>query len=166
MMARGSRGASPCFAIPRKQGGGRYPGTQGITYQSGLVICVGGATKSSGKEGGSIKRSSYKGQGRLSRWFADLAEHGQIHWLMDSQEKAFGLANRPKGTASLGELEDAGAHSAGVVTGCDPKDLKRQLRAYHQSHDLPESTRLRADPYGSSPPATGTPMGTKAGTLE
>lgn len=99
-------------------------------------------------------------KGRLSRWFSDLAEHGQIHALMDVREGKLGARNTPKGTASLGQLEDAGAFSAGVVTGCDPKDLKRQLRAYHQSHGLPENTRLRADPYGSSPPAKGTPMGT------
>ncbi len=53
--------------------------------------------------------------------------------------------------------------SAGMVTGCDPKDLKRQLREHHQKNGLPESTRLRADPFGKNPPPKGTPMGSRQG---
>jgi hypothetical protein len=150
-----------CFKMPDSQGGGRYPGTEKITHANGLVICVGGATKSTGKEGGNVTKGGFKG--KLGQWFGALADHGKIHALMDAQEGALGAANTPKRTATLGQLEDAGARSAGMVTGCDPKDLKRQLREHHQANGLPEDTRLRADPFGRNPPPAGTPMGTGQG---
>ena len=149
-----------CFRMPDSQGGKAYPGTQNIDHANGLCICVGGPTKSTGKEGGSIKKGSFKGKDKLGKWFGALAEHGKIHALMDAQEAALGAANTPKQTATLGQLEDAGARSAGMVTGCDPKDLKRQLREHHQANGLPPETRLRADPFGKNPPPKSVQMGT------
>jgi hypothetical protein len=143
-------------------GGKPYPGTEKLTHANGLCICVGGATKSSGEKGGTVKKANFPK--RIGEWFGALAEHGKIHALMDAQEAALGAANTPKATATLGQLEDAGARSAAMVTGCDAKDLQRQLRDHHKKNGLPEDTRLRADPYGQNPPAPGTPMGTSRGT--
>ena len=152
-----------CFRMPDSQGGNAYPGTERLTHANGLCVCVGGPTKSTGKDGGSVKKGAFKGKDRVGKWFGALAEHGKIHALMDAQEAALGAANTPKQTATLGQLETAGALSAGMVTGCDPKDLKRQLREHHQKNGLPESTRLRADPFGKNPPPKGTPMGSRQG---
>ncbi len=150
-----------CFRQPNRQGGKPYPGTEKITHANGLCVCVGGSTKSTGEKGGNVTKGKFKR--RLGEWFGALAEHGKIHALMDAQEAALGAANTPKATATLGQLEDAGARSAGLVTGCDPKDLQRQLREHHQKNGLPENTRLRADPFGRKSPDPKTPMGTGQG---
>lgn len=154
-----------CFRMPASQGGAAYPGTERITKGNGLCICVGGPTKSTGQDGTSVKRAAFKGSNKVAKWFGALAEHGKIHALMDAQEAALGAANNPKRTATLGQLEEAGARSAGMVTGCDPKDLRRQLREHHQKNGLPESTRLRADPFGKNPPPKTTAMGTNQGGI-
>lgn len=142
------------------RGGDPYPETGKITHANGLCICVGGPTKSTGEAGGSVKKGGFKGKDKVAKWFGALAEHGKIHALMDAQEAALGAANTPKRTATLGQLEDAGARSAGLVTGCDPKDLKKQLRDHHQANGLPSETRLRADPFGRNPPPPAVQMGT------
>lgn len=150
-----------CFRMPDSQGGSAYPGTEKLTHANGLCICVGGPTKSTGQDGSSVKKGAFKGRDKIAKWFGALAEHGKIHALMDAQEAALGAANNPKQTATLGQLEEAGARSAGIVTGCDPADLKKQLRAHHEKNGLSESTRLRADPFGKNPPPKNTPMGTR-----
>jgi hypothetical protein len=62
-----------------------------------------------------------------------------------------------------GHSLSAKAQTAALVTGCDPKDLEKQLRAHHEKHGLPENTRLRADPSGFKSPPPGTQMGTMKG---
>jgi hypothetical protein len=155
-----------CFHKTKKQGGGNYPGTEKITHANGLCICVGGIDKNKDKDGGVVRKKKFKG--KLAEYFGALAEHGKAHLLMDAQEAALGAANTPRGTATLAQLEDAGARSAALVTGCDPAKLKEQLRTHHAANGLPENTRLRADPFGQRPPAANTPgMGTsKAGQVD
>lgn len=82
---------------------------------------------------------------------------------MDEMEKALGLAGTPKYTATLGQLEKAGALSAGKVTGCDPNDLEQQLRTYHQSKGLGSETRWRADPDGDAKNLSPKGLGTSTG---
>ncbi len=141
-----------CF----KQPGGNgtyYPGA--IQHADGLCICVEGATKSTGANGKSVK----KGKMLRTAHFNALAQHGQIHILMDAAELALGAASTPKGTASLGQLEKIGAAAAAKVTGCDAKDLEAQLRNYHQSKGLGTDAKLRADPFGKIKDLDPTKMG-------
>lgn len=135
-------GKTPHHAVPdhcfkQKGAGGYYP--KAIKHADGLCICVSGATKSA--KSGTGKR-------------AQLKEHGKIHKLFDAMETALGAAGDPPNTASLGDLEDAAAECIAEVTGCDEKDLKKQLRDYHQSKGLGPKTKLRADPFGrrANPP--------------
>jgi hypothetical protein len=141
-----------CFRAPGK-GGARYPG--GISHSQGLCVCVTGSTKSTTPAGGDASAKDYAG---YEEHYAALAEHGRIHKVFDALERGLGEGGSPKNTAALGDLEDASAATVAVVTGCDAKDLKRQLRQYHQSKGLGPETRWRADPdMGSNPPG---PLGT------
>lgn len=133
-----------------------YPG--GIKHADGLSICVTGAGKFSKPGGGTTNRVGKP----LETFLREVADHGKIHALMDAAEEALGLAGNPKHTATLGQLEMAGATTAGQVTGCDPADLQKQLRTYHQSKGLGPETKWRADPNGNaknlSPVGLGTSM--------
>jgi hypothetical protein len=86
----------------------------------GLVICVEGATP-----------TPYNQHGRIHKSYRDL-------------EKAIGLAGKPPGTASLFELEAAGAKAASKVTGCKTADLMAQLRVYHQAKGMGPDFKVRA----------------------
>jgi hypothetical protein len=105
------------------RGSARIPG--GISEAEGLVICVDGANLSKSKE------------------------HGKIHAMYDPAERAAGLANG--GVAPLGVLEGLGVAAAAKVTGCDPKKMLAQLRAFHQAKGLGATTPVRADPTGKLP---------------
>lgn len=129
-----------CFKQPGSQV--RYPGA--ITHGEGLSICVTGSGKYSTPSGGHTTRAKKP----LKQFLSEVAEHGQIHVAMDAAEALLGASGNPKGTATLGQLEYAGALTAGKVTGCDPADLQRQLREYHQSKGLGPNVKLRADPNG------------------
>lgn len=76
--------------------------------------------------------------------------HGAIHETFDAEEKKLGEAGNPKWTTQLGKLEDKAAESIAAETGCDPQDLKKQMRDYHQGKGFKEDTMLRADPYGKN----------------
>jgi len=76
--------------------------------------------------------------------------HGLIHTAFDKEEYRLGEAGDPKWTAKLGDLEDRAAASIAAETGCDPVDLKKQLRDYHQEKNLGEDSKLRADPFGKN----------------
>ncbi|GAC1610523.1 MAG: hypothetical protein NVS3B3_19580 [Aquirhabdus sp.] len=130
-----------CFKQPGDNGV-YYPGA--IKHADGLCICVEGATKSTGVSGNSVK----KGKRSMADHFQTLAQHGQIHVLMDAAEAALGAIGNPKGTTSIGNLEKAGASAAAKVTGCNEKDLEKQLRDFHQSKGLDSNAKLRADPFG------------------
>lgn len=130
-----------CFKQPGRTGA-YYAGA--IEHADGLCICVTGSGKSSTPDGATIK----KGKLSAKALFNELAEHGKIHMKMDTAEALLGQIGNPKHTATLGQLEHAGAKSVAEVTGCDLADLKRQLREYHQSKGLGAETRLRADPFG------------------
>lgn len=110
------------FRIGSRAAGKRIPG--GPTESEGLVICVAGKNLSKSEE------------------------HGQIHGRYDKIEAALGAKGKPPGTAKLLELEMLGAVSVGKVTGCDPKMIAAQLRAYHQGKGLGPGAVVRADPYG------------------
>ncbi len=97
----------------------------GVSEAEGLVICVDGTNLSRSKE------------------------HGKIHAIYDPIEKAAGLPNG--GRAPLGVLEAAGVGAAAKITGCDPKKMLAQLRAYHQLKGLSATTPVRADPTGKLP---------------
>ena len=70
---------------------------------------------------------------------------------------------RTKGTATLGEMEDLGARVVGKITGCDPGDLKKQLRDYHKKNGLGSNTKVRADPWGRVKDLDPSTMGTGQG---
>ncbi|MET3120381.1 hypothetical protein AAKU64_004633, partial [Undibacterium sp. GrIS 1.8] len=144
-----------CFKQPGDNGA-YYPG--GIKHADGLCICVEGATKSTGVNGQSVK----KGKNSITNHFQALAQHGQIHLLMDAAEAALGALGNPKGSSSLGNLEKAGASAAAKVSGCDEKELEKQLRDFHQSKGLSASTKFRADPFGKITNLDATIMGKSA----
>ncbi|MET3140277.1 hypothetical protein AAKU61_004666, partial [Undibacterium sp. GrIS 1.2] len=131
-----------CFKQPGDNGA-YYPG--GIKHADGLCICVEGATKSTGSDGTPVKNKSKL---NIKDVLSKLAEHGKIHALFDPLEEALGKLGSPQGTAKLGQLEKTGAMVVGKVVGCDPQDLEKQLRSYHQSKGLDPSVSLRADPFG------------------
>lgn len=141
-----------CFKKKGK-GGEYYPGA--VKHSEGLCVCVEGATKSTKKGGGHARKKDYADDDAHS---AALAEHGQIHHKFDKMERALGDAGNPKNTATLGKLETKAAEAVSEVTGCDKKDLKKQMRDYHRKKGVPAKTKLRADPYGrrANPPG---PMG-------
>jgi hypothetical protein len=128
----------------------KQPGDDGAYYKDaiqhadGLSICVGGATKSTAKDGSTARR----GNRSRKEHYNDLADHGKIHAMFDPLEKALGAKGNPPGTAKLGDLERVGTFVVAKVTGCDRKDLLKQLRDYHQSKGLGPDTKLRADPFG------------------
>jgi hypothetical protein len=124
--------------------GAYYPGA--VKHADGLCICVSGATKSTPAPGSPDT----------------LADHGKIHQLFDAQERKLGDAGSPKNTASLGSLEDAAAKCVSEVTGCDEKDLKKQMRDYHQGKGIGPNTKLRADPFGKRANPPFGEMGAKA----
>ena len=124
--------------------GAYYPG--GIPHADGMSICVSGAGKFSKPDGKTTKRVGKP----LETFMGEVADHGKIHVLMDAAEEALGQAGDPKHTATLGQLEKAGATTVGSVTGCDPADLERQLRDYHESKGLKKDSRWRADPFGNA----------------
>ncbi len=148
-----------CFKQPGNAGG-YYPGTEGVKHADGLCICVGGATKSTGKDGSSIRRV----KGKFVDFYRKLADHGKIHVFTDAGEHALGKVGTPKGTTSLGAMEKLGARVAGKVTGCDPADLEKQLRDYHQSKGLGPDTKVRADPFGKAKNLDPSQMGTGKGS--
>jgi hypothetical protein len=137
-----------------------YPGA--VPHAEGLCVCVEGATKSTAAAGGTIKAADFPSPAKLA---AALAEHGRIHQKFDKLEKGLGKAGTPKNTASLGQLEDASAKSVSEVTGCDEKDLKKQMRDYHQGKGLGPDTKLRADPFGKQPNPPFELMGTNTETV-
>jgi len=94
------------------------------------------------------RQHNRKKQGK--QFLPKLAEHGLIHHALDAAEALLGAIGNPKGTTTLGEMEDIGAWSVSLVTGCDANDLKKQLRKHHggDPFNLEPSTRVRADPYG------------------
>lgn len=142
-----------CFKQPGS--GERYPGA--IIHGEGLSICVTGAGKHSKPDGGHTTR----GKKPLAQFLSEVAEHGQIHVAMDAAEALLGANGNPKGSATLGQLEHAGALTAGKITGCDQADLQRQLREYHQSKGLGPNIKLRADPTGTIKNLDPKVMGTK-----
>jgi hypothetical protein len=134
----------------------KTPYLGGLSHGEGLSICVSGATKCSTPCGGTTKRTGKP----LRTFLNEVAEHGEIHYAMDAAELALGLAGDPKYTASLEQLEKAGAANAARVTGCDPNDLEQQLRIYHQSKGLGRDTRWRADPFGTAKTLSPAGLGT------
>jgi hypothetical protein len=77
-----------------------------MEHKDGLCVCVAGEGK--------------------------VAEHGRIHKLFDWAEQNLGETGSPKNAATIGQLENAAAHSVARVTGCDPQKLKDQMRDHHQ----------------------------------
>ena len=79
-------------------------------------------------------------------------QHGRIHKAMDKLEDKLGANGNPKYTATLEDMEKAAAESISEVTGCDKKNLKDQLRKYHDDLGFkkPEETLLRADSGGKN----------------
>jgi len=139
------------FRAPNKQGqkGAYYKSDNDIIKvpqrHQGLCICVQGAYKHSSKDDESISR---KALGH-DRFLSNLGEHGLIHYAVDTVEAWLGTIGKPQGTTTLGQMEDAGAWAAGLVTGCDANDLKKQLREHHKKeHGLDPDIRVRADPSG------------------
>ncbi|MBN3854825.1 DUF4150 domain-containing protein [Paraburkholderia sp. Ac-20340] len=130
-----------CFKQPGEQGE-YYRGA--IRHADGLSVCVDGKTKASAANGATVKQNGR----RLVQYYRELAQHGQIHARFDIIEAGLGRIGTPRGTATLGQLEDIGAGVVSQVTGCKKEDLKRQLREYHQSKGLSPATKLRADPFG------------------
>lgn len=119
--------ADRAFQIGGRDKGTRIPGPSGLpamTEAKGLVICV---------DGGTPKKSN---------------EHGQIHTIYDAAELAIGATSKVPGTASLLELELAGAAAAASVTKCNAVALAAQLRVYHQANGLGPDFVVRADKYG------------------
>jgi hypothetical protein len=133
-----------CFRAPGK-GGARYPGA--VSHSQGLCVCVTGSTKSTTPTGGDASGKDYAG---YEEHYAALAEHGRIHKVFDALEAELGAKGKPQNSASLGALEDNAAATISVVTGCDERNVKQQLRQYHQEKGLGPDTRLRADPGGKS----------------
>lgn len=131
-----------CFKQPGDNGA-YYNGA--IRHGDGLSVCVDGKGKFNTPDGGTTTKTGR----RLIQYYPELAQHGQIHARFDIIERGLGKIGTPKGTASLGQLEDIGAGVVSQVTGCNKEDLKRQLREYHQSKGLPPETKLRADPSGA-----------------
>lgn len=148
------------FEKPEGQGGGRYAGA--ITHGEGLCVCVTGEVKSTkkSKTGRGVARISQEDYADEKKWFADLAEHGQIHAKFDKAEADLGKAGDPKNSAEITDLESAAAKAISEVTGCDETDLKEQMRTYHRGKGLGAKTKLRADPYGKAKAPPYTQMGT------
>ncbi len=134
-----------CF---RKSGenGKYYPGA--VQHADGLCVCVTGSTKTSSITGKRISRKNFKSD---TEHAANLAQHGRIHLKFDKLEQNLGTEGNPVNSTTLGKLEDAAADVVSEVTGCDRNDLKKQLRDYHKSNNLPAKTPLRADPFGRRP---------------
>lgn len=99
-------------------------GTKSMTHGKGLCICVTGAGR--------------------------VLQHGAAHKLYDPVENIVGQHNTPPYTAPLLELEIMGAAAVSLVTGCDFKDMRKQLRDYHDKHGFGPMEQVRADPYGKS----------------
>jgi hypothetical protein len=64
-------------------------------------------------------------------YWSNLADHGRIHARLDPVEQILGEAGKPPGTTTLGQMESKSVDIVANYTGCDAKDLKRQLREYH-----------------------------------
>jgi hypothetical protein len=143
-------GETPHHVVPdhvfREKGasGRRYPHTP--AYGEGLTICLEGATKATAKGGGTIQRI----RGQIRDYVNKLATHGRVHLRVDSREMRLGLAGHPKGTTTLKQMEHAGAVAVARETGCDEKDIERQLRQYHSRppYALTGNERVRANPFG------------------
>ncbi len=95
--------------------------------------------------------------GTRSDYYDALGTHGKIHHLFDAAEDELAELNK-KATPSLGEnvatlsqLENLAATVIAKVTGCDAKDLKRQMRSYHNSKGICGETLLRARAKGGAP---------------
>jgi hypothetical protein len=148
-----------CFKKPPSQGGGYYPGA--VEHADGLCVCVTGSTKSKTPAGKSVSRDDFATD---DAHFNALAEHGRIHKRFDEAEQKLGAraANDPPNSATLGELEDEAAKVIAKVTGCDEKDLKDQMRKYHQGKGLNASDKFRADPYGGQTAPPYSRMGTNS----
>ena len=144
-----ANGATPHHVVPdhvfRTTSGVRYEGAPG--HRDGLSVCVQGKAKHTGADGKPIKRKMFD---RARDYVKSLGQHGRIHIRTDSRELWLGLQGTPKGTTTLGQMEAVGARAVAAETGCDPRDLERQLREHHGSspYNLPSNTRVRADPTG------------------
>jgi hypothetical protein len=149
-----------CFRNPPSQGGGRYPGA--LSNDNGLCVCVKGSGKYNSPAGPTVKRESYPSD---EAHFIALAEHGRIHNLFDKAEADLGKNGKPTNSAKLGDLEDAAAKVISEVTGCDEADLKKQIRAHHQSHKLETQHKFRAEPTGSQMAPPDSMMGTNTPTV-
>jgi len=125
--------------------GNYFPGAP--KHADGLCVCVQGATKSTSKSGGRIKQKDFA---TAEAFKADLAQHGQIHLSFDALEAALGKKGNPPSSAPLGELEDTAAKVIAEVTGCDEKDLKKQMRDSHEKKGLGPDFKCRADPFGKA----------------
>lgn len=142
-----------------------WPGA--VPHSDGACICVDGATKSTGKDGGYITKQAY-GKGKQfdeAAHFNALADHGKIHALLDRSERQLGNKGDPKNTSSLGAMEKAGADSVAKVTGCDAEDLQNQVREHHeQSYGMKKDYKVRADPTGKKGAVDFSQMGSSAKT--
>lgn len=95
--------------------------------------------------------------------FANMGSHSKIHHIFDAAEDELAKLNK-NATPSLGEnvatlsqLENLAATVLAKVTGCDAKDLKRQMRSYHHSKGFSGKTLLRARAEGGAPAAPNPP---------
>ncbi len=119
--SKGGRYYFPCGpSAPATSKGG----TRCMNHGKGLCICV-------------------TGKGRVQ-------QHGVAHAMHDKVEFEIGKTSTPKYIAPLFELEALGAGAVSLATGCDFKDLLKQLRDYHDKHGFDPLTKLRADPRGDS----------------
>lgn len=147
-----------CFKNPGRDD--YWPGA--VPHSDGLCICVDGATKSTGQDGGHITMKAF-GKGKafdVAAHYDALATHGKIHALLDREERKLGKLGDPKNTTSLGEMEKAGSESAAKATGCNAEDLQKQARDHHKrSYDLDEDYKVRADPFGKKGTVDASKMG-------
>jgi len=147
-------GGTPHHVVPdhvfhEKSSGRRYPGAP--AYAQGLCICVTGRIKNTAPDGSSVKGIKRKGidVSYIREVWSKLADHGKIHLLVDYHEARFAyMSPGPDGVTTLGRMEKAGASAVSKVTGCDRKDLEKQLREHHGRLGLQQNVLVRADPMG------------------
>jgi hypothetical protein len=144
-------GETPHHVVPdhvfkEKGKGDYYPNTP--KHADGLTICLAGAKKSTAEDGAQIKKKDFRG--RLREYVARLAAHGRVHARLDGREFFLGRTGTPAGTTTLEKMEREGARAVAKETGCDQKDLEKQLREFHGSspYNLSGDTLVRANPFG------------------
>lgn len=90
-------------------------------------------------------------------YYQRLGTHGKIHHIFDAAEDELARQNQTQGlgdnVATLSQLEKLAATVIAKVTGCDAKDLKRQMKSYHNSKGIRGETLLRARADGKAPAA-------------